>query len=60
MEKFWIVVDTNLVPVAKAPTAEKAKEGAAGFARAYDSPFIVLEAMEVVTPQQTPVEWKAL
>jgi hypothetical protein len=60
MEKFWMVMLKGGGYYTLYPNYEAAKKGAEESARLNDAPFVVLEAMEVVTPQQTPVEWKKL
>jgi hypothetical protein len=60
MEKFWMVMSDNRSFCAKYKTYKQAKEGAEGMARLDGEPFVVLEAMEVVTPKQIPVEWEKL
>jgi hypothetical protein len=71
MEKFWLVVSNNngfcakyttykQAICAKYTTYKQAKEGAEGMARLAGESLVVLEAMEVVTPKQIPVEWEKL
>jgi hypothetical protein len=60
MEKFWMVMSREGRFCVEYKTHEKAKEVAENCARLNDEPFVVLEAMEVATPKQTPVEWTKL
>ena len=60
MDKFWMVISEDGGNCITYKNYEEAKKGAERIARFKDSTFVVLEAMEVVEPQQMPVEWKAL
>ena len=58
MEKFWMVVGAGL-PL-KYDTLDEARAGAERLVRYYGEKVFVLVAVEVVSPQEIPVEWKAL